>query len=34
MESGGWEAIEKLDRSGSRGDPLFAVVARRAPSLQ
>ncbi len=31
-EAGGWEAIETLDRSARRGDPLFAVVARRAAS--
>ena len=36
--AGGWEAIERLDRSpragarGGPGDPLFAVVARRVGS--
>lgn len=31
-ESGGWEAIEQLDRSAPQGDPLLAVVARRVAS--
>ena len=31
-ESGGWDDIVALDRSPERGDPLFAVVARRAGS--
>ena len=30
--SGGWTAIEGLDRSPAGGDPLFAVVARAAAS--
>jgi len=29
-EAGCWTAIERLDRSPAHGDPLFAVVARRA----
>ena len=33
-EAGGWESIETLDRSARRGDPLLAVVARRAATLQ
>ena len=31
-EAGGWEDIVALDRSPKAGDPLFAVVARRAGS--
>ena len=31
-EAGGWEDIVALDRSPDAGDPLFAVVARRAGS--
>lgn len=29
-EAGAWEAIEMLDRSPRRGDPLYAVTARRS----
>ncbi len=28
-DAGGWEAVRTLDRSARRGDPLFAVIARR-----
>jgi SAM-dependent methyltransferase len=31
-EAGGWEDVVTLDRSPETGDPLFAVVARRAGS--
>jgi len=31
-EAGGWEDVVALDRSPDTGDPLFAVVARRAGS--
>lgn len=31
-EAGGWDAVVALDRSPERGDPLFAIVARRAGS--
>jgi SAM-dependent methyltransferase len=31
-EAGGWDAIAALDRSPETGDPLFAIVARRAGS--
>lgn len=30
--AGGWADVETLDRSPPAGDPLFAVVARRAPA--
>jgi SAM-dependent methyltransferase len=30
--AGGWHEVVALDRSPAAGDPLFAVVARRAPS--
>ena len=29
-EAGGWDAIESIDRSARRGDPLCAVTARRS----
>ena len=31
-DAGGWDAIETLDRSPRRGDPLYAVTARRSAS--
>jgi hypothetical protein len=31
-EAGGWDDVVALDRSPERGDPLFAIVARRAGS--
>lgn len=31
-EAGGWDAVVALDRSPEAGDPLFAIVARRAGS--
>jgi SAM-dependent methyltransferase len=31
-EAGGWDTVVALDRSPERGDPLFAIVARRAGS--
>ena len=33
-EAGGWETIQRFDRSAGKGDPLFAVTARRSPLLQ
>jgi SAM-dependent methyltransferase len=32
-EAGGWSDVTALDRSPTAGDPLFAVVARRAASV-